>query len=108
MSVVYARCPVCGDFIPTFEVSATRKGWFKPHIIMEITNDATDWVAHMWAHRGGNMDLKDHWDEAYDLGFAAGLKAARAAVDATGVRKDTAWDMRMAALVVIDQLIEGE
>lgn len=54
------------------------------------------------------MDLKDHWDEAYDLGFAAGLKAARAAVNATGVRKDTAWDMRMAALMVIDQLIEGE
>lgn len=51
MSTVYARCPVCGDLIPTFEVRATRKGWFKPHIMMEITNDVTDWVAHMWAHR---------------------------------------------------------
>lgn len=52
--------------------------------------------------------MKDHWDEAYDLGFAAGLKAARAAVNATGVRKDTAWDMRMAALMVIDKLMEGD
>jgi len=51
MSTVYARCPVCGDLIPTFEVRATRKGWFNTHIAIEITNDATDWVAHMWAHR---------------------------------------------------------
>lgn len=50
--------------------------------------------------------MKDHWDEAYDLGFKDGVKAARAVVNAAGARKDTAWDMRVCALLALDKLME--
>ena len=48
--------------------------------------------------------MKDHWDEAYDLGFAAGLKAARAAVQSLSAERDTSWHMREQVLSVLDGL----
>lgn len=50
MSHVYAKCPICAEPLPVFAVSAIRRGVLRPRIELVITEDATDFIAHMWAH----------------------------------------------------------
>lgn len=50
MSHVYAKCPICAEPLPVFAVSAIQRGVLRPRIELVITEDATDFIAHMWAH----------------------------------------------------------
>lgn len=50
MNQIYARCPMCAEPLPVFTVHIVRHGTFRPRIELVITEDATDFVAHMWAH----------------------------------------------------------
>ena len=45
-----------------------------------------------------------HGQKGYEIGFRKGLDAAREAVAAVGVRKDTSHDFRVQALAAIDAL----
>ncbi len=50
MNQIYARCPVCAEPLPVFTVHVVRRGTFRRQFELVITEDATDFVAHMWAH----------------------------------------------------------
>jgi len=48
---ITANCPVCGVSIPIVFVKITTTGWWRKFVQFEIDGDATDYVAHMWAHQ---------------------------------------------------------
>lgn len=47
---VAAKCPICSAVVPMFTVTITVRGWLRPKASMEVTADASDYVAHMWTH----------------------------------------------------------
>ena len=49
---VHGACPVCGVMIPIFTVTVQQYGLFRLRTQVTIDGDATDWVAHLWSHRG--------------------------------------------------------
>lgn len=49
---ILGACPVCGSMIPIFTVKIQHYGLFKLRTQVTIDGDATDWVAHLWSHRG--------------------------------------------------------
>jgi hypothetical protein len=49
--IIEYQCPMCSDTVPLAEITATRTGWWKPNIEVTVEGDATDYVAHMWAHQ---------------------------------------------------------
>lgn len=49
--VIEYRCPICRASVPIAQVVATRGPWFKPNVEVTVDGDATDYVAHMWAHQ---------------------------------------------------------
>lgn len=53
---------------------------------------------------GESYAYKTGSDNGFDVGYTAGLDAAREAVARVGVRKDTSYDMRILALAAIDAL----
>lgn len=51
-------CPVCGMIVPLFTVTIQRYGFLWRRTGIVIDGDATDLVAHLWTHRGGdNSDI---------------------------------------------------
>lgn len=51
MTWVTACCPVCGVVVPMFQVLAYNRGRWRPDVQVQIVGDATDFVAHLWAHQ---------------------------------------------------------
>lgn len=49
---VHGACPVCGAMIPIFTVKIDHYGLLRMRTQVTIDGDATDWVAHLWTHRG--------------------------------------------------------
>lgn len=50
IKVIEYQCPICNDCIPLAKITATRTQWWKANLSVEVEGDATDYVAHMWAH----------------------------------------------------------
>ena len=50
IKVIEYQCPLCQDCIPLVQITATRTKWWKANLLVEVEGDATDYVAHMWAH----------------------------------------------------------
>ena len=48
--VVLATCPECKTMIPMVTVTFITTGRWRKRVQMELDGDATDYVAHVWAH----------------------------------------------------------
>lgn len=49
--VIEYTCPICFDSVPIAEITATQTHRWKPNLYVTIEGDATDYVAHLWAHQ---------------------------------------------------------
>ena len=54
--VVLATCPECQTMIPMVTVTFITTGHWRKRVRMELDGDATDYVAHVWAHAYGVID----------------------------------------------------
>lgn len=54
--IVNAYCPICNAIIPIVTVTFTIKGRWHKQVTMQLDGDATDYVAHLWAHQQGMTD----------------------------------------------------
>ena len=61
-----------------------------------------EWIEH--CNRVEQRVRDESWDHGMEVGTHSALDAAREAVAAVGVRKDTSHDMRVQALAAIDAL----
>jgi hypothetical protein len=53
---VTAYCPACHTLIPIVTVTFITQGRWRQRVKMELDGDATDYVAHLWAHQHGITD----------------------------------------------------
>ena len=51
MTWLGAQCPICGATVPVFEITAKGKGFLRRNVEVNVTGDATDFVAHIWTHQ---------------------------------------------------------
>lgn len=54
--LVTAYCPACHSVIPIVTVTITIVGRWRKRVQMRLDGDATDYVAHLWAHQQGITD----------------------------------------------------
>ena len=54
--IVNAYCPICSAVIPIVTVTFHTKGRWRKTVTMTLDGDATDYVAHLWAHQQGIVD----------------------------------------------------
>lgn len=53
---IMARCPACGVIVPFAYARVITTGrWRKRHRVV-IDGDGTDFVAHLWSHRGPHYE----------------------------------------------------
>lgn len=49
--VIASECPICSQVVPIAEITATQTSRWRPDLYVTIQGDATDYVAHLWAHQ---------------------------------------------------------
>ena len=54
--IVTAYCPACHCLIPIATITFITQGRWRQRVEMELDGDATDYVAHLWAHQHGITD----------------------------------------------------
>ncbi len=53
---ILAHCPICKTVVPVVFVKVLTGGWWRKDVKIEIEGDATDYIAHLWAHSQGMND----------------------------------------------------
>jgi hypothetical protein len=54
--IVTAYCPECQALIPIVTITFITQGRWHKRVEMQLDGDATDYVAHLWAHEHGITD----------------------------------------------------
>ena len=49
---IVARCPVCGVMVPFAYARVKVSGRWRKRYTVVVDGDGTDFVAHLWSHRG--------------------------------------------------------
>lgn len=47
---IYAWCPYCRAPVPVLEITVEVTGLLRRRVEVMLDGDATDFIAHMWAH----------------------------------------------------------
>ena len=87
---------------------STSRQWFWEHgCICDRLRACEQRVEREWIEHCNRVEQRvrdESWDHGMEVGTHSALDAAREAVAAVGVRKDTSHDMRVQALAAIDAL----